>query len=211
LIELLVVIGIIAILASVLIPSLSSSREKGRTVYCANNLSQLGKALVMYLDVNSDIFPPVTTDGTRSMWDYALMPYVGDATNVFICPNDPYLRAVQPNQAARSYAANGVHDSDRIRLPFGNVSGTERLRMGDLDYQKEDVVLIGEWPGESDANRGVIGSYGFSALSPTDPSCGVVHDKQRGANYLMSSLAVRFFKKTELDPSYTNQMWGVMK
>ena len=47
LVELLTVLGIIAILMAILIPTLSSSREKGRIAYCANNLTQLGRALAL--------------------------------------------------------------------------------------------------------------------------------------------------------------------
>ena len=45
LIEILVVMAIIGILASALLPAVTSALEKGRIAYCQNNLAQLGKAI----------------------------------------------------------------------------------------------------------------------------------------------------------------------
>ena len=58
LIELLVVIAIIAILAAMLLPSLSKAREKARTISCVSNVKQTSLARMLYRDENENWTPP---------------------------------------------------------------------------------------------------------------------------------------------------------
>jgi len=57
LVELLVVIGIIALLISILLPSLNKARETANKVKCANNLKQIGIAIQLYANDNKGAYP----------------------------------------------------------------------------------------------------------------------------------------------------------
>ena len=64
LIELLVVIAIIAILAAMLLPTLSSAKEKGKRIACLSNLRQIGLTLNMYTDAQNNRMPSAITYGS---------------------------------------------------------------------------------------------------------------------------------------------------
>lgn len=69
LIELLVVIAIIAILAAVLFPVFASAKQKGNQTRCMNNMTQIGKAMVMYADDYAGYTPFAWNKINWSIWD----------------------------------------------------------------------------------------------------------------------------------------------
>jgi prepilin-type N-terminal cleavage/methylation domain-containing protein/prepilin-type processing-associated H-X9-DG protein len=78
LIELLVVIAIIALLVSILLPSLNQAKELGRAVVCATNQKALGLAFQYYLDDWNGWLPGptgVSASGSPDWWSHQ-WPYV---------------------------------------------------------------------------------------------------------------------------------------
>ena len=61
LVELLVVIGIIALLISVLLPALGKARESANGVKCLSNLRQIGQAFMLYANANGNHVPPANS------------------------------------------------------------------------------------------------------------------------------------------------------
>lgn len=129
LIELLVVIAIIAILAAILMPALSSSRERSRAAACNNNLSNMGRALQMYSDDSGGYITP-NNAGCRYL-SYQLCRYLGisisgvfradsiplspkildtataDMVKPLICPSAVDHLKVTGNGIIMSYGSNG--------------------------------------------------------------------------------------------------------
>jgi len=98
LVELLVVIGIIAVLISILLPALSRAREQARNTECMSNLRNLGQALVMYANENKGKLPqhgvgPTSAD-LNWLWDLPFdtrdaMVKKGGSRKTLYCPFYP--------------------------------------------------------------------------------------------------------------------------
>ncbi|MDB5296779.1 MAG: hypothetical protein JWO31_2762 [Phycisphaerales bacterium] len=73
LVELLVVIGIIAVLVGILLPSLNRARQAAQQAACAVNLRQIGLGFTMYCDQNKGYVPQKGPDGSNNS-DNAFAP-----------------------------------------------------------------------------------------------------------------------------------------
>lgn len=82
LVELLVVIGIIAVLIGILLPSLNRARAAAKGTQCLSNLRQMMTGLIMYADANHGYLPPVNGGNQQytingSNWTVAVRWYGG--------------------------------------------------------------------------------------------------------------------------------------
>jgi len=97
LIELLVVIAIIAILAAMLLPALSSAKQKGQQIKCVSNLRQMTTAYYMY---QQDFGKAVAYNDVNDLWMKTLILYQAQVAAVRLCP-----LASQTNRAGTGTAA----------------------------------------------------------------------------------------------------------
>jgi prepilin-type N-terminal cleavage/methylation domain-containing protein/prepilin-type processing-associated H-X9-DG protein len=104
LVELLVVIGIIAVLMAILLPTLSRAREAARRVKCLANLRSMGQAAHLHAHDHNGYMPFAGACGPRAM---GLMPNphgLDDLSRVkysyYILGNPPYVRLPMPLPAA---------------------------------------------------------------------------------------------------------------
>jgi len=81
LVELLVVIGIIAVLISILLPSLARARQTALTLQCASNLRTIGQGIMMYAQDNKGFFPYGNMNnipgGGQFAWCTTISKYLG--------------------------------------------------------------------------------------------------------------------------------------
>ena len=111
LVELLITIGIIALLAGLLIPATGRARETARRSNCLSNLKQIGAALELYGQTNRFCLPtcggsqdPAAGPTIREV----LLPNLSGSEDVFRCPSDAEYAARSGGSYDWNTLANGI-------------------------------------------------------------------------------------------------------
>lgn len=153
LIEMLAVIGIIAILLGILIPTVSHVRRQANQAKCLANLRSLATAVVSYCHDNDDkFFTPATVTWHPSDWIYwqpgydlkgsKIYPYIGARLNkVMLCPeDDPTRHVFRSPLYPFSYSINEF----MARSPNTNPPHLETIRLTQIQNPELKIMIICE-------------------------------------------------------------------
>jgi prepilin-type processing-associated H-X9-DG protein len=142
LIELLTVIAIIAILASILIPVVGSVREKARTVKCVSNLRTTSTGLIAFIMENGGILDSFTGgSSTQGLWSRELrdLGYFGPESESIVCPAWPSNRRFNDWD---TYGLN-LFDSRATRISEGGVNSL-RMNFNHPDINPTRYILLAD-------------------------------------------------------------------
>src|SRR5688572_31471669 len=142
LVELLVVIGIIALLVSIILPALNRARESARTIKCASNLRQIGLAVTMYANETKGYFPyPTTTQGEQQLWFTAIDKYLISLPIAGRNPGNP--NAATPQRTYHEFKQCVVWDDFIGQV---NAGGTQHVGKESAKTYKMNSHLRRRWP-----------------------------------------------------------------
>jgi prepilin-type N-terminal cleavage/methylation domain-containing protein len=174
LVELLVVIGIIALLISILLPSLNRAREAANRVKCGSNLRSIGQSAHIFAAENKGRLPYQLTGGWGTPWwgtwmyspDWTdLIDTYGAARALFQCPSVPTY------SEGLSYDL-GFGNFTQAAGPMGalNTSGLP------LDPPPINPGAQMDWsPGNEERHRqglSILEAYGLNLRTPSDIAPG---------------------------------------
>jgi prepilin-type processing-associated H-X9-DG protein len=158
-VELLVVIGIIALLIALLLPTLNVARQHANTIKCAANLRSIGQALTMYVQ-QYDHYPAAQAVGrahTFAIWPTRLRTFLGGDTGAFYCP-----------------AQEQRCEWKKFDIGTGPVAGDVESRFG---YELGERVLVLNNPSVK-----TFFSYGYNGMGSSG-AVGWIRDTSRGFSH----------------------------
>ena len=202
LIELLVVIAIIAILAAMLLPTLSRAKEAGKRISCLNNLRQLSLSAQMYVSESQGYYPP-RSDTDR--WPDKFYDNYGKSLKLLLCPTEATTpvsigTSISNNvadSAPRSYFINGWNDNFSDTLSTGDfasyMSGIYPIGLKEsLIAHSSDTIIFGEKASnQGDFYMDLLEGAGNDFVGILDQAR---HDSHSGSNYAFADGSARYLK-----------------
>lgn len=176
LVELLVVIGIIALLISILLPALNKARESAKLIQCASNMRQIGQAFQMYAAQERGWLPPAMSSVYRSTGGLR-GPLVADG-NTSLTWVDLLLNTRILKAGGDRYANSGYPWLDYYTVPVLNCPNIDQSPY----YSTAGADYLNVWSytvpyyifGVDDSNGTQSGQYRPSKLASLQPAPQII-------------------------------------
>jgi type II secretory pathway pseudopilin PulG len=122
-VELLVVVGIIAVLVGILLPVLSRARIAAKRTACLSNVRQLMAATIMYTTENRGYLPRF--DGVSGKhWTSLIFPYTNNSAKLFECPGTDFESVAPLTASDGTLKFDGVTYSARLSYKVNGLTST---------------------------------------------------------------------------------------
>ncbi|MDD7985125.1 prepilin-type N-terminal cleavage/methylation domain-containing protein [Lentisphaera marina] len=150
LIEILVVVAIIGILASLLLPSLGKARKRSQATVCGSNLKQMGVVFHMYTYDNKGLMMYATnglhgtsyrtwSNSGETFGAYLNNLHVHSSHDLLWCPSDPYAEAYASSNSHKREPSYGYNTGNLASKQLNSVATpSETVAFADSGHKVED-------------------------------------------------------------------------